>query len=450
MTQEKKKPEPKIPIAKQEEQLLLGWAIANGHKDDKLYDVLDILDPADFWDIRGQIIFRAIKQVVRNGGVPDLVAVYQEIEQINKLAKEVKVDAAFLAAYSTDYTNNVPISNPITTAKRIKEIALLRKTISFFSDKAEQANKIPRDIMSFLAQSEGQFLKIIDQLKDEKRNDVIGLKQDADAQIKQYKDMGRMGYQTGIDSIDVSLTGLIPTHTWVVGAYTGTGKTFFAIQIAINVLRQGGKVAFFSLEMDRISMYLRVLGNMAGIPSMLLLEDNLTDYEKERKVEAEKELASFGDSFFLYDNAYTVEQIMIKAKRQKIKTGLDFLVLDFVQNIKGQDSIYERMSNAAVEFQSLSKDLTITTMLMSQVSNEGGKATGDIIQYKGAGELAAIADVGLWLTRIKEAPNQMELTVRKARHGISGQAYMLNVYYNQGGRIEENNKVTDDKEIELL
>ena len=440
---------PAVPVAKQEEVLLIGWIMVHGCKDDKLFDVISILDPADFWDSKGQIIFRAVKQVIHNGDKPDIVNLYQEIEQINKLAKEVKIDAGTLAWYSTEYANGTYFSDPVATAKRIKEIALLRRSISFFSDKQQQAKSVPKDIMAFLAQSEGQFLKIIDQLKDDKPNDIHGIRQETNQQIKKYKEMGRMGYQTGIDSIDVSLTGLIPTHTWVVGAYTGTGKTFFAIQIAINVLRQGGKVAFFSLEMDRISMYLRVLGNMCGIPAMILLEDNLSEHEQERKIKAEEELDGYKDSFFLYDNAYTVDQIKIKAKRQKIKTGLDLFILDYVQNIKGTENIYERMSNAAVEFQAFAKELTMTVMLMSQISNEGGKSSGGVIQYKGAGELAAVADVGLWLTRVKDAPNQMQLTVRKARHGISGQEYMLNVFYNQGGKIKEHQEVSQ-QEIDLL
>ncbi len=123
---------PAVPVAKQEEVLLIGWIMVHGCKDDKLFDVISILDPADFWDSKGQIIFRAVKQVIHNGDKPDIVNLYQEIEQINKLAKEVKIDAGTLAWYSTEYANGTYFSDPVATAKRIKEIALLRRSISFF------------------------------------------------------------------------------------------------------------------------------------------------------------------------------------------------------------------------------------------------------------------------------------------------------------------------------
>jgi hypothetical protein len=201
--------------------------------------------------------------------------------------------------------------------------------------------------------------------------------------------------------------------------------------------------------MDRQSTYLRVLGNLAGVSALKLMKGLLTPEEEEKKTRAETTLATYQDQFRIYDNCYTTDQIRLKCKRQKLEIGLDLFTLDFVQNLRGSDSIYERMSQAAVELQQLCKEEKTCGVIMSQVSNEGGKsnaANAEVLQYKGAGELAAIADAGLWLNK-SETPGKLQLLVRKSRHGISGLETYVDINYQLGGRMTdgyEPSKMTAD------
>jgi len=83
----------------------------------------------------------------------------------------------------------------------------------------------------------------------------------------------------------------------------------------------------------------------------------------------------------------------------------------------------------------MAKDLDICVVAMSQVSNETAKGESKIIGYKGAGEIAAACDLGLWLERDKEDDERLTCFIRKNRHGMTGVQELR--FTNQFTRIVE-------------
>jgi replicative DNA helicase len=152
-----------------------------------------------------------------------------------------------------------------------------------------------------------------------------------------------------------------------------------------------------------------------------MLKGSLTDEEHSQIKMASDTLEAYKDGFLIYDNVYTVEEIRLKCKKQKIQKGLDVVAVDFIQNLRGAENIYERMSNAAIGLQQIAQELSITMIIASQVTQGGaGWVNKEAIEYKGAGEIAAIADVAIWLQRVKEDRSARAIILRKVRHGVPG------------------------------
>jgi replicative DNA helicase len=207
----------------------------------------------------------------------------------------------------------------------------------------------------------------------------------------------------------------------IVNHNTGGGKSFFILQVLLNVLRSGAKIALFSTEMDRKINMLRLIGNIAGLGVVRMLRGGLLDHELDAMKEAQAELAGFGDRLIIYDNVYHLEEIRLKSKKLKLTNDLNVIAVDFIQNLRGGGSIYDRMGEAAVGLQQLGQELSTTQLIGSQVSNtSAGWQSKEAIEYKGAGEIAAIADVGIWIQKDKNAFDERNILLRKVRHGSVG------------------------------
>jgi replicative DNA helicase len=93
------------------------------------------------------------------------------------------------------------------------------------------------------------------------------------------------------------------------------------------------------------------------------------------------------------------------------------------------------MSQIAKDLQALAHDLSCTIVCLSQLPNHAGREDTGILEFKGAGEIAAACDVGVLMKRAKEDKTKILFDVRKNRHGKCGK-YLLR-FADGWTRIEE-------------
>jgi replicative DNA helicase len=120
---------------------------------------------------------------------------------------------------------------------------------------------------------------------------------------------------------------------------------------------------------------------------------------------------------FIYDDIYTIDEMRLKIKKHRLQTGVDIVFIDYIQNVHGESTLYDRLSNAMSSLQKMAKELQVTVVFVSQVSNEAMRANTEIIGLKGAGELAAAPDIVLWLRRLKGDDKErfLDCEIRKNR-----------------------------------
>lgn len=404
---------------------------------DRLVEVIDRLEPQDFYSIGGQQLFKAITRLYKKNIKVDVISIEEELKR--EIEPQAALEELRLAL------DELPVRENLSAyVDRIKNSSLLRQVISLTNKQREILTEPDLDAKEVLVNLEAEILRLEESIKDVRPADVKGILGEIKKSVEANSEFGWKAFMTGFPKLDTATGGLMSTQTWVIGGYTGVGKTFVTLQILLNALECGAVVALFSTEMDRKINLLRMVGNLSGLGTLQLLRGKLTKEQLESRKEAEERIASYQNRLFIFDNVYSVPEIRLKAKQLKLKVGLDVLAVDFLQNLKGSADIYERTSNAAIELQVLSQELECCVLVVSQVSQEGGRWTGssrmEVIQFKGAGEIAAVADVALWLKKT-ESKELLYSYLRKVRHGSGGRMTLKLDF--PSGRITEQVETED-------
>ena len=69
----------------------------------------------------------------------------------------------------------------------------------------------------------------------------------------------------------------------------------------------------------------------------------------------------------------------------------------------------------------------------------------EAIEYKGAGEIAAIADVGLWIKRVENDVQARKIVLRKMRHGKSNKNFDVRILFPSGRVVDLENVEVDEE-----
>ncbi len=410
------------------ERSLIGSIIALDDQN-KFLEVMDLLKPSDFYSMAHQTIWQVMSELFQKGVNFDVVTLKGEI--VKKEADPKPTLNELLACFDSDTGLGVNTSHFVA---QIKNKSILRQIIRMTNTYTEAAQLEDAVSHGLLQDIQRDVLNIADLSDDSRPSDAAGIIQELHAEMVKGAELGWKGLDTKFVMLDKYTGGLIPTQVWIVGAYTGTGKTFFLLQILLNVLSQGGRVVLFSTEMDRKMNMLRLIANLAGVGTLKILKGHLDDEEKQRVEEAQKVLSEFKNQLIIFDNVYTVEEIQLKVKKLQVQEGVNLVIVDYIQNLKGSESLYERMSNAATNLYRMAQETKVTLMIASQVAQtSAGWSNKEAIEFKGAGEIAAIADVAVW---IKKGENGMrEVLLRKVRHGSEGK-FKAQVMFPSGRVID--------------
>jgi replicative DNA helicase len=261
--------------------------------------------------------------------------------------------------------------------------------------------------------------------------------------LKQIREAKLEFIPTGFPRMDEELDGgFLRRELVVIGGSSGVGKSFLASQLVLNIAEKGFRCLYLSLEISNQTIVSRMLGSLAALKPARIVGGLLTEEEYQRKLDAEAELLSRAGFIDIYDNVYELSKIAKIIEEAEA----DFVVIDFIQNvISAGDREYERMSKVSLELQRLAKSTNSCILVLSQLSNqvvrEGGE--GPALEYKGAGTIAQVCDLGFWLWREKvedysqdRESEELMLILRKNRRGFSLKPFSL-IMKLPGGEISE-------------
>jgi replicative DNA helicase len=162
-----------------------------------------------------------------------------------------------------------------------------------------------------------------------------------------------------------------PSRLYVTDDYVVTHNTAFALNIAQHVgIALHGKVLVLSLEMSSQQIVQRMLCSEAKVDSQAVRTGYLTSSDWHRLTAAAGRLSEA--SIFIDDSpGLTVLEARAKARRMKAEHGLDLLVIDYLQLMRGRaamESRQQEISEISRSLKALAKELNIPVVALSQLS----------------------------------------------------------------------------------
>ena len=240
------------------------------------------------------------------------------------------------------------------------------------------------------------------------------------------------GLSTGLRDLDTKINGLNKSDLLLIAARPAMGKTSFALNIGLNVAKKYNKtVAFFSLEMSREQLALRLVSGESFVDSQKLATGKLSEDEWNKLVMASVALSQ--TDIRVDDNpAITVAEMNAKLRRLD---NLGLVIIDYLQLMTG--SGYGRASENRVQvvgeisrsLKIMAKELNVPVICLSQLSRavESRQDKRPIMSdLRESGAIEQDADAILFLYRDDyynpntEEKNVAECIVSKNRHGETG------------------------------
>ena len=421
--------EQKIPPQNIEaEQSVLGGLMLEQEAWD---EVADLIGEDDFYKPSHKKIFNAIKNLNRINQPTDLVTVS------NFLMDKKQLEVVGGPAYLAEMIDLVPsTANIATYAKIVHEKSLLRKVITLSKEISDQAySQEFVDVSSLMDQIESKVFNLAEQKQ------VTGLVDSSDlvkASLEKLEELfakqGQVtGVPTGFIEMDEMTAGLHPGELIIIAARPSMGKTAFSLNVALGAaLKVKKSVAYFSVEMGKEQMMIRMLAAQAKIPLGHLRVGQLDDRSWPRLINS---AAALSDANIFIDDTAGISpfEIRAKARRLKAKQGLDLIMVDYLQLMSLKQKVESRereVSEISKMLKAIAKELQIPVVALAQL-NRGVEGRSDrrpmLSDLRESGSIEQDADVIMMLYREdyydRDNPDIKgisEVIIAKQRNGPTG------------------------------
>ena len=240
------------------------------------------------------------------------------------------------------------------------------------------------------------------------------------------------GLSTGLRDLDAKINGLNKGNLLLVAARPAMGKTSFALNMALNVAKKYKKtVAFFSLEMSREELAMRLLSSESFVDSQKMATGKLTE-EEWVKIGMASSALSQTDIRVDDNGGITVAEMNAKLRRLD---NLGLVVIDYLQLMQGSgygrasDNRVQVVSDISRSLKVMAKELNVPVVCLSQL-NRAAEGRSDkrpvLSDLRESGSIEQDADSVMMLYRDDyynpntEEKNIAECIVAKNRHGEIG------------------------------
>ena len=371
-----------MPHSVEAEQQLLGAILTNND----IYDrVASIIGPQHFYDpVHARIYEIAVARIAKNAlaSPVTLKAFMEDDEGLKELGGPsylARLAGAAISAFAArDYAQmiyDLAIRRELIGLGR--EISSKAATVDVASEPREQIVEAEQKLYKLSEQGQTEsgfqsFLKAV--------TDAVNV-----ANAAFQRDGGLAGVSTGLTDMDKKLGGLHRSDLLILAGRPSMGKTSLATNIAFNIAKaykrgktmdgsegavDGGVVGFYSLEMSAEQLAARILSEASEVPSEQIRRGDMTETEFRRFVDAAKALESC--PLYIDDTpALPISQLAARARRLKRTHGLDVLIIDYLQLVRGtSDNRVQEIGEISMGLKAIAKELNIPVIALSQLSRQ--------------------------------------------------------------------------------
>ena len=356
--------------------------------DNRNYEkIADLLNDDHFNNKNNKIIFKTIKNLLDKNILVSPITLKNHLEN-----NDIKFD-------NIKYLNQIKDSAPSTHnvyhyAKIIYELHIKRSLVgigqNIIQETIENSNEL--EGYDLIENAENDLYNLSQSGSTERKYSPFSqaLKSAIDIIDQSFKRDGKIaGLPTGLKDLDKKLGGLHKSDLVIIAGRPSMGKTALGTNIAFNAAKKfkeeedefgnkiivdGGKVAFFSLEMSSEQLATRVLAEQSKITSDKMRKAELSkdDFTKIAKVSSELQNLNL----FIDDNpVLTIPSLRSRARRLKRIYNIDLIIIDYLQLMSGSsnsrnDGRVQEISEITRGLKAIAKELNIPIIALSQLSRQ--------------------------------------------------------------------------------
>ncbi len=385
--------------------------------------VAGILAAEDFYRPEHRLIFSAMLNIYDKGTPPDVLLIENELRRMGKF--DGVGSSYLLALLDMEFTT----ARAGAQAKIIKDKAQRRRLIETgekFLSKAYEDDTPNEELITMLESLMTTNAEIDSTLEkiDKSALDVFNRANELS------KTTGLTGITTGLIDLNKLTNGLQKSDLIILAARPSMGKTALALNIAQSAADAQKKVAVFSLEMSKNQLAARLLSTISNVAATKINSGDLSDRDFDKLIialETIEQLPLYVDD----TSSISVQAIRMKARRLQKAQGLDLVIVDYIQLMRGKgENRVQEISEISRGLKALAKELGVPVLALSQLSRQvemRAEKKPQLSDLRDSGSIEQDADMVMFLYRDeyynRDDPanqNVAELIISKNRNGATG------------------------------
>lgn len=333
-----------------------------------------IKDPTAFYDLRHQVIWKAVSDQFTHRGTLDVLSLSEDLRGSGQL------ESVGGLSYINELLDSVPsAANLGYYLELLLEKQNLRRLL-------KACTEAVRDIYSdrpageIITSAQANVLGVTEAAAPSREREIRGIMTEVVEVLDEFAQSTKvmMGYSTGFNYLDNIMGGWEPGNFYVVSGRPGGGKT----SLLIDILRHASAVmpcAFFSLEMQSLVIAMRMLAAEARISFQKFRNGYLSKAAPSRLVLAAGRVA---DRQLWIDDTSSLSgrDILTRARRMIRQHGIKLIAVDYIQ-IMGCDENYremrDRVTAASAWLKRIAKTLNVPVIAAAQLNREAAKSANE-------------------------------------------------------------------------
>lgn len=311
-----------------------------------------------------EVIYRAVEDIIEKGLLPECRLIESYLDSEKQLESSGgKEYLVYLQEYNVDEKNLKEFERLVISSYKAR--SLIKLTSGLEPGYITSAN-IDSIISNFRASLDnisesgvGESTQSLDSLVSSSWDEIYSRAQAP----------GIRGVTSGIDDIDLIISGLNPGEPWVIGARPGMGKTAIAVNMALKGAQKDVKSLIFSLEMSKQSIIERMLAIETNIP--LTPNIRMGQLTRENLELISSTLHDFKSLPILIDANFTpsLEYLESTIRKYKKTHDIDVVYIDYLQLLteRGNDATHE-IGRITRSIKLLSNELNLSFVVLSQLN----------------------------------------------------------------------------------
>ena len=418
------------PQSLEAEQAVLGSILIDSQC---ITDVVGLVKPEDFYLQQNREIYETIYTMFNFSQTIDPVTVLDKLKELGYYHENSR-------SYVLELMQITPTAaNVVSYAKIVREKAMLRGLGTAATDISQMVAEetgtseeileaAERKIFSLRKGDYGESLEHIGTTLHKVFDRLTELSQ-SDSLIP--------GLSTGLRDLDTRINGLNKSDLLLIAARPAMGKSAFSLNICLNVAKKYGKtIAYFSLEMSREQLVMRLLSSESFVELQKMATGKLSEEEWSKLCMASAAISQ--TDIRIDDNpAITVAEMNAKCRRLD---NLGLVIIDYLQLMNGSgygksggENRVTVVSEISRALKIMAKELNVPVICLSQLSRAVESRTDKrpiMSDLRESGAIEQDADAILFLYRDEyynpntEEKGVAECIVAKNRHGETGTVKM--------------------------